>query len=157
MNIALAVTTYLSAFPPEPQPTFALLRKLDHAFASLLQGADTETGETLPGFEAGKAAGLSKTDMVRCRSLVEATRVQIVDIMKPEIKSHHRLPLGTGNENDEDIDMDGPSYDCESNWIDDDGDDESYSMDIARVYQETIVQLGDALATNATYDIGVGD
>ena len=64
----------------------ALLRKLDHAFASLLKGEDSVSGETLPGLENGRHSkgAMSRTDMVRCKSLVEATRVQIVEVMSKD-------------------------------------------------------------------------
>merc|ERR1711964_764553 len=53
----------ISAFPASPKATFALIRKLDHAFSSLLKGEDSITGEILPGFAGGKRAGLTKTDI----------------------------------------------------------------------------------------------
>jgi Subunit 11 of the general transcription factor TFIIH len=158
LNIALAVTAYLSAFPPDPSPTFALLRKLDYAFASLLQGADIESGEALPGFEAGKRAGLSKTDMVRCKSLVETTRVQIVDIMSQGRRAYDQSQSGTGDEDEMDTNTDESSRRRESPWDDDDDDgNEGRNMDIAIVYEKTIVQLGDALGTNITSDTATGD
>lgn len=74
LNVALAITEYLPAFPPSPRPTFALLKKLDHCFASLLRGHDIRTGKPLPGFEHGTSKGMTRTDMVRCRSLIDETR-----------------------------------------------------------------------------------
>src|ERR1700712_5983959 len=38
LNVALVVTTYITAFPFSPKGTFAVLGKLDHAFSSLLKG-----------------------------------------------------------------------------------------------------------------------
>jgi hypothetical protein len=63
LNIAGSVNTYLPAFPPSPKATFGLLRKMDHAFSSLLKGEDNDTGEILPGFEGGMRGGMSKTDV----------------------------------------------------------------------------------------------
>jgi hypothetical protein len=126
------VNNYLPAFPPSPRGTFALLRKLDHAFASLMQGEDSVTGEILPGFEGGMRAGLSKTDMVRIKGLVEATRVLVVDVMGEEPK------LGKDvDESDADTDVD-----TESAW---DPENVTYEMDVARVYEQTIVKLGELL------------
>ncbi|KAK8116635.1 Conserved hypothetical- protein [Apiospora kogelbergensis] len=81
LNIALAFTDYVEAFDPAPTATFLLLKKLDHCFASLLAGKDIRTGETLPGFEQGTRKGMSKTDMVRCKSLAEQTRLLIAVVM----------------------------------------------------------------------------
>lgn len=137
LNIALSVTTYLPAFPPAPKASFGLVRKLDHAFASLLKGKDTFTGDVLPGFEGGKKVGMSKTDMVRCKSLVEVTRVSIVEVMSKENEVEPE-------ENDPDssaIDTDD-AMDVESNW---DADEDKHNMDIARVYEETMMQLGELL------------
>merc|ERR1712093_677660 len=123
LNIALAVNTYISAFPASPKATFALIRKLDHAFSSLLKGEDSITGEILPGFAGGKRAGLTKTDMVRCKGLVDTTRVLVVDVMGTEIED----------------DADGET----STW----GDvgDGKWEMEIAKVYEMTIVELGATL------------
>ncbi|RDW81968.1 hypothetical protein BP6252_03080 [Coleophoma cylindrospora] len=150
LNIALSVTTYLSAFPPSPSPTFSLLRKLDHAFSSLLKGQDIISGESLPGFDNGRRGGMSRTDMVRCKSLVEATRVQIVEVMSKEAETDLEpdSPEDDGNETGMETDG-GMSVSMQSTW---DIEDESHNMDVARVYADTIVQLGELLGNDTTYD-----
>ncbi|ETS84105.1 hypothetical protein PFICI_02130 [Pestalotiopsis fici W106-1] len=84
LNVALAITEYLPAFPPSPRPTFALLKKLDHCFASLLYGHDIRTGKALPGFEGDTSKGMTRTDMVRCRSLADETRSLVAIKMSGE-------------------------------------------------------------------------
>ncbi|KAK6064987.1 meiotic recombination protein DMC1 [Seiridium cupressi] len=84
LNVALAITEYLPSFPPSPRPTFALLKKLDHCFASLLEGKDIRTHETLPGFENGMRKGMTRTDMVRLRSLADETRSLVAVKMSGE-------------------------------------------------------------------------
>ncbi|KAF3002184.1 hypothetical protein E8E14_007485 [Neopestalotiopsis sp. 37M] len=84
LNVALAITEYLPAFPPSPRPTFALLKKLDHCFASLLYGHDIRTGKVLPGFEGSTGRGMTRTDMVRCRSLADETRSLVAVKMSGE-------------------------------------------------------------------------
>jgi hypothetical protein len=143
LNVALSVTTYLPAFPPAPVATFKLLRKLDHAFASLLKGEDTETGEILPGFEKGKKAGLSGTDMVRCKSLVEATRVLIVEVMSKEVELERE-------DEESGMDTDTTSIDRDTIW---DIDEDVHDMDVARVYEATMTQLGGALEKKTDYDV----
>jgi hypothetical protein len=140
LNIAGSVNTYLPAFPPSPKSTFALLRKLDHAFSSLLRGEDSDTGELLPGFERGMRAGMSKTDMVRCKGLVETTRVLIVDFMNKEpesVEDTDEHDVETDLEEDDDMDI----------------EERKVEMDVARVYEQTIVQLGERLGENGGFGV----
>ncbi|OAQ64010.1 meiotic recombination protein DMC1 [Pochonia chlamydosporia 170] len=141
LRLASDFTQYVRSFPPSTRSTFELLRKLDHCFASLLRGQDIDTNETLPGFENGLRAGMSTTDMVRCRSLVEQSRMLMVEI------------LSTGDlddeDDDEDDDMDGEESAAEASgnqtptpW---DINEERLHLDAARIYENTIVQLGERL------------
>ncbi|KAI1770666.1 hypothetical protein F4818DRAFT_432272 [Hypoxylon cercidicola] len=86
LNVALAFNTYLPAFPPSPRPTFALLNKLDHCFSSLIVGHDIKSGDPLPGFEKRGYAtvGFTSTDMVRCRSIANETRIVVAMVMSDE-------------------------------------------------------------------------
>ncbi|RYP47200.1 hypothetical protein DL768_006709 [Monosporascus sp. mg162] len=84
INVAHALTTYLASFAPTPRPTFALLQKLDHCFASLLVGRDVKTRDPLPGFQRGLGAGLSRTDMVRLKSIADETRMLVAVVMSRE-------------------------------------------------------------------------
>jgi hypothetical protein len=141
LRLASDFTQYVRSFPPAPRATFALLRKLDHCFASLLRGQDADTNETLPGFENGLRAGMTTTDMVRCRSLVEQTRFLMVEIMSGG-------DVDDEDEDDEtDMGDDESSTDLSGNqtptpW---DVDEERLQMDAARIYEFTIVQLGERL------------
>ncbi|KAK3332637.1 hypothetical protein B0T19DRAFT_439457 [Cercophora scortea] len=161
LNIANDFNTWITSFPPAPVATFASLRKLDHCFSSLLSGQDIETKETLPGFENGLRHGMSRTDMVRCKSIVEMTRVLIVDVMTQE-----REPEDGGAEDmegpltadDTDIEMANDAVgddgvDDNDDDDDDDDDDMDMQMDVARVYENTLVQLGLTLGEGG----GVGD
>ncbi|KAI1421166.1 hypothetical protein F5Y12DRAFT_42229 [Xylaria sp. FL1777] len=89
LNVALAFNTYLPSFPPAPRPTFTLLRKLDHCFASLLVGYDVKTKDPLPGFSStvdnSAKMRFSRTDMVRCKSLADETRMLVAVVMSGEI------------------------------------------------------------------------
>ncbi|KAI0907907.1 hypothetical protein F4823DRAFT_524867 [Ustulina deusta] len=89
LNVALAFNTYLPSFPPAPRPTFALLRKMDHCFASLLVGYDVKTKDLLPGFSSAVDNTImmrfSRTDMVRCKSLADETRMLVAMVMSGEI------------------------------------------------------------------------
>ena len=90
--------------------------------------------------------------MVRCRSLVEQGRVVIVDVMS----RGRREEDGVGQEGevdeegDEEMDEgevdaesgpDGPGPESRSVW----DEDEGLFMDVARVYENTLVKLGDTL------------
>ncbi|KAI4249750.1 MAG: hypothetical protein L6R40_000539 [Gallowayella cf. fulva] len=145
LTIALTVTTSLPSFPFTPRPTFQLLQKLDLAFASMLKGVNIESGASLPGSENGKSR-LSTTEKVRVRGLVERTRVIIVDIAGKDGSfadvSAVSQPEMTDTEDDfnatmtEDEDMDN---------LEDESSPRRWEMDIARVYERTIVELGLAL------------
>lgn len=141
LNLAGDFNEWLTHFPPAPAATLALLRKLDHCFASLLDGRDVDTHEPLPGFEDGRRrAGLTGTDMVRCRSTVEQTRRLVVDVMSNEAPE------------DEDDQDDNPGAWMTDTEAETDGsvarvgvweeDEDRLHMDVARVYENTLVQLG---------------
>jgi hypothetical protein len=152
LNIALALSIYLSAFPPDPLPTFSLLRKLDHAFASLLHGQDADTGDSLPGFQGNKG-GMSRTEMVRCKSLVEGMRVLIVEVMSRESSFHEELVMETeaGEQTGTDTEMESAYGTNESEW---NGEELEHNMDVARVFEKTIVQLGELLKGSIGYGVG---
>ncbi|CAD6500970.1 BgTH12-06671 [Blumeria graminis f. sp. triticale] len=123
LNIAGAINTYLPAFQPAPVSTITLFSKLDHAFTSLLKGKDTVTGEILPGFSSGKKDGLSKTDKVRLKSLVDDTRLLTVNlIINSPLKSDIEL------ETNKSLDIFG-----------------EHDIEVAMIYDQTIVQLGEIM------------
>ncbi|KAI1001290.1 hypothetical protein K3495_g6907 [Podosphaera aphanis] len=121
LQIAGMINTFVVAFPPVPEITFLLLQKLDHIFASLLTGNDIVTGERLPGFTAVRDRVLSKTDMVRLKSLVEDTRVLAVDLLE---KLTSTQGIGEAQV---------------ANLTDESG---KYDMKVAQIYVQTVDQLG---------------
>lgn len=80
---------------------------------------------------------MSRTDMVRCKSLVEATRVLVVEVMSKEVELENE-----GEDGESGMETDNMSLDRENTW---DDDEDVHDMDVARVYEETIVQLGSVL------------
>lgn len=115
--------------------------------------------------------------MVRCKSLVESTRVVIVEVMSKEAEVEDETPT-VDNSGAETDDMDA---DMEHDW---DPDEDSHNMvctscgtavplffltslpyshltlltfaiqDVAKVYENTIVQLGELLLGGTAYDFG---
>ncbi|KAI3397207.1 hypothetical protein diail_11086 [Diaporthe ilicicola] len=154
LNVANEFTEWVTKFPPQPESLFTILNKLDFCFASLLAGQDANTKETLPGFENGIRGVITKTDMVRCKSIVEQTRVVIVDVMSKQPGDKDESDDNeTGDDTEKEIteaetDTEGDYSAAESrglvdpNW--EDPDDELY-MDVARVYERTLVQLGEVM------------
>lgn len=139
LNIANEFTAWLGSFPASPTATFALLRKLDHCFASLLSGEDIDSKEALPGFENGLRHGMTATDMVRCKSLVQQTRVLIVDVMsKGEIEEDD-------TEDESAAESAEPQSEDERGVFGDDDDDDELHMDTARVYEQTLMKLDEKL------------
>lgn len=148
ISIGLLLGNIVQGMPATPKALFGLLGKLDFAFASLMVGRDVESGEALPGFEGGGRKGVvSGTEKVRIRSLVERTRVGVVEAFK---KGEFELD----GEDDDDDDGDRMDLDTETDGEGGlilEGDDheeepeDSLDMQIARVYDRTMVELGDSL------------
>ncbi|KAH6613643.1 hypothetical protein B0J18DRAFT_494462 [Chaetomium sp. MPI-SDFR-AT-0129] len=148
LNIASEFNTWMAGLPASATPVFRTLHKLDHCFASLLSGEDIETHESLPGFENGLRSGMSRTDMVRCKSMVQNARVVVVDVMS----RRHAMGVigeaeGEPTEDTEDSGLDGPG----GTW-NDEGEEDLY-MDVARVYEHTLVKLGDTLGESGVADV----
>lgn len=76
---------------------------------------------------------MSRTDMVRCKSLVESTRVLIVDVMSRDPEVQNNDPEESVAETEASVD--------ESAY----GVEDGHDMDVARVYEGTIVALGEVL------------
>ena len=137
------VNSYLLSFSFSPRPTFQLLRKLDFAFTSLLRGVDIDTGLILSGFEAGRSK-LSTTEKVRLRGLVQSSRLAVVevaaqsgDIDEIDYGAHSRLATDDEYPTDDDTDA---TRDEEV-----DGVSAGWEMEIARIYERTLVELGASL------------
>jgi hypothetical protein len=137
LNIANALNEYMARFPFAPKPTLQLLQKLDFAFSSLLHGEDVETGEQLPGFESGRK--VTTTEKVRLRSLVESTRVEVVEISRKSRVSED-LESGIEDVTETELESEGfsqiPGHENERSKMD---------LDVARVYQRTLADLSESL------------
>ena len=146
LTIALTTCSCLPSFPFQPRPSFRLLHKLDLAFCSLLQGSNAETGEVLPGFEGGRGK-LSTTEKVRMRGLVERTRVVVV-----EVAAKGESVAGAGSVAQTDTEDGFTTHDDNDDDEDDamderqvEGNHGRWEMEVARVYERTIVELGMSL------------
>ena len=141
ITLALLVSQVVAAMPPSPRELFRLLGKLDYAFASLALGRDVETRETLPGFEG--RGGVSGTEKVRIRSLVERTRVSVVEAFKRgEFEEEVADEESVGDR----MDVDGEGLVLEGDDFEDAEEvEDSWDMQLARVYDRTMVELGDSL------------
>jgi Subunit 11 of the general transcription factor TFIIH len=123
---------YLPSFEPAPKATFRIISKLDLAFASLLQGRHIDTGEALPGFEGGR--GISATEKVRIKSVVDRTRVVVAEVLEGVDVAANDLEDEAA---DDDMEMDEENEEMESM--------SDCEMGIAKVYDRTIVELGDTV------------
>jgi hypothetical protein len=152
INLAMLLSTVVAGMPANPKQLFHLLDKLDHAFASLLQGRDVDTGEILPGFLNRRA--VSGTEKVRIRSLIERTRRCVMESMKPADLDDMYEPDEQEETDDTDqdrMDTDGDSP-LEGELILEGGNtysarepEQTWEMQIARVYDRTMVELGESL------------
>ena len=140
LNLASLIEQYLPSFKAVPRPTFRLLERFDIALASLLQGRHVETGEALPGFQTGRR--VTGTEKVRMKSIVERTRGVVAEVMSKsgDEDDGNRIEDVTDLETGDEMD------------VDDDGDDGDFfsgiEMNVARVYDRTIVELGDTIGAD---------
>jgi hypothetical protein len=135
------------------------LNKLDLVFASLLQGRNLETGEILSGFDSGRAVSI--TEKVRIKSLVEQTRIRVVRVLGAEFGTEASA-VGDVTENEMDTETDddygtgvGTTREFGDDYDNDEEDDEDVfeesmetdrrEINIAKVYDRTVVELGDVL------------
>ncbi|PKS07473.1 hypothetical protein jhhlp_006077 [Lomentospora prolificans] len=132
LRIASEFTEYVPSFPPAPDATLRLLRKLDHCFASLAAGQDFVTKETLPGFEDGLTGAMTTTDMVRCRSTVESTRSLMFRLLGDVLEND----TGVGGEEGEDEDERGEPTAADLGRI---------NTEVDRIYENTIIAIGNRL------------
>jgi len=149
LSLASLLDEYLPSFAFAPRATFRLLRKVDVAFASLLRGCDVETGQGLPGFEGG-GRRVSQTEKMRVRGVVERTRVCVVEVAGKGGGSGEGGTEGSadggGGLEDGVVSMteeeEGEDVDLE---LDGSGKHAGWEMEVARVYERTIVELGEGL------------
>lgn len=158
LNLASLLDEYLPSFAFAPRATFRLLRKVDVAFASLLRGVDVETGEGLSGFVGG-GRRVSQTEKVRVRGVVERTRVCVVEVAERGGGSVDGGGLGSADGRTqesageggslEDVGMsmteDEEEEERENVGLDGSGRHAGWEMEVARVYERTIVELGEGL------------
>lgn len=129
----------IPAFPASPRHLFRLLRKLDHAFASLLQGRDVDTGEQLPGFPYGRK--VSTTEKVRIKSLVERSRIAVTRL------------FSAGDFDEDDENEEGPDAETlDGELVMDDGVgdpsgglSDNWDLESAKVYDKTLQEIGDTM------------
>ena len=143
LTVALTLSSYLPSFTFSPRPTFHLLQKLDLVFSSLLQGRNVETGDTLPGFEGGRAK-LSTTEKVRLRGLVERTRVTVVEVAGNR-GSVDDASRATETQTDTEDDLSTTDNENAMEGVEDADGHGRWEMEIARVYERTVVDLGQSL------------
>ncbi|KAK3117061.1 hypothetical protein LTR53_001940 [Teratosphaeriaceae sp. CCFEE 6253] len=143
INLALLLGEVVKGMPLSRGSLFGVLGKMDRCFASLIQGRDVESGERLPGFEGTR--GVSGTEKVRIRSLVERTRVGVMEAFKKG--EFDEAVSEEDDETEDDVEGGHVLENPDEDMGEDDGEEEedSWDMQLARVYDRTIQELGDAL------------
>lgn len=150
LNLALLISNFLPELPASPNVMFRLLSKLDLAFASLLQGRNVETGEELPGYGGFGGRGVSGTEKVRIKSIVDRTRICVVDALSNgagDDEDGEDTIMETETEDEDDFNMTATTDEeaerhFETGVREAQGD---WDMHIAKVYDRTVVELGDSL------------
>lgn len=85
---------------------------------------------------------MTTTDMVRCRSSVEQTRVAIIEALSEKLDDDNMAgqeETDTEDATDNEANDDDPFG---SSWNE---DDDMFYMDVGRIYEHTIIQLGERL------------
>ena len=89
--------------------------------------------------------------MVRCKSVIERTRVLVVEVMSKEPAEEEDGSADPGIQTpkpEDDTDMDAEAdaqHDMMDDFDDDDDEDDLLHMNVAKVYENTLVKLGDLL------------
>jgi len=108
---------------------------------------NVETGELLPGFHGGRGK-VSTTEKVRMKGLVERTRIAVVEVAGNGSSVTETESMAQSYDDTEDdltTDIDDMMDDLEVN-----GNHGRWEMEIARVYERTIIELGIALDGSGT-------
>lgn len=99
----------------------------------------------LPGFDRRK---LSTTEKVRMRGLVERTRVAVVEVAEKGGSVTGTQSVARSNVNTQDRFTTDDDEDDTMERMQVDGNYGQWEMEIARVYEKTIVELGVSLDTS---------
>lgn len=148
LSLASLLEQFLGSFPLAGREMFRLLERFDIAFASLLQGRHVETGETLPGLVMGR--GVSGTEKVRMKSIVAATRKAVVKLVGSDggggnmDAEESRVVDVSDFETGDEMDVD----DVDSTDEDEEGATRNLEMRVAKVYDRTVVELGDTIGAS---------
>ncbi|KAG9502296.1 hypothetical protein J7337_005123 [Fusarium musae] len=150
-QLLLVTRKYVKKFGnPEPGDTVVgytrfgeVCRDLDSIINVLWKSGtrqDIETHEALPGFENGLRGGMTTTEMIRCRSLVDQCRVLMVEVMRDPAEEDEEEEEA---ETDTETEAEEPGI---KGWGGVEDDDEMMlQLDAARVFEKTIVQLNERL------------
>ena len=124
----------------------------------MLKGIDIDSGESLPGFDRGRR--ITQTEKVRLMGIIERTRVQIVGVAAESKERNDRELTESGFTTDDDPSETTQTMD--ESWDDRTGDEDDprpransrdwdweWDMEIAKVYDGTIVALNMSLESSA--------
>jgi hypothetical protein len=136
LSLAGLFSSYLPAFPFAPVPTFRIAKRLDAAFAYLLQ-PPSASGNGL----SARSHVVSPTDKVRIKSLISATRVAAVDTA--DKSGYSPSVMDTSDEEDTEKEDDEPAM----------GEEEEnggishnlVTRGLPKIFQQTLELLGDNL------------
>ena len=96
--------------------------------------------------------------MVRLKSLAEGTRIRVLEVLsRPE-------EIKTDGKQETDVDMDRTDTETETGdgiasepsrrWYQDDDEEDEQNMDVARVYEMTLMKIDEKLNRGVSYDVG---
>lgn len=146
LQMANSFNDYLASFPPDLKVTLRLLDTFDRCFYTLITGTSADPSTPLP--PAFSISQMNMTEKVRLKSMIERTRLHVVKLLEsgggaPDPLTENAKFFGERNEQT-DIDTE--------NETEDDGrgsyaDDEELEIEVSKVYERCMVQLGEGLKT----------
>lgn len=144
--MANSFNDYLASFPPDLKVTLRLLDTFDRCFYTLITGTSTDLSIPLP--PAFSVSQMNMTEKVRLRSMIERTRLHVVKLLESGRGALDSLTENARNfgERNEQTDIDTENetkVDGRGSYA----DDEELEIEVSKVYERCMVQLGEGLKT----------
>ncbi|KAH0606713.1 uncharacterized protein H6S33_003547 [Morchella sextelata] len=146
LQMANSFNDYLASFPPHLKVTLRLLDTFDRCFYTLITETSADPSTPLP--PAFSAYQMNMTEKVRLKSMIERTRLHVVKLLESGRGAPDPLTENAGNfgERNEQIDIDTEN-ETEVDGCGSYADDEELEIEVSKVYDRCMVQLGEGLKT----------
>lgn len=139
--MANSFNDYLASFSPHLKITLRLLDVFDRCFYTLITGSSVH--QLVTPSSALPVSGMNMTEKVRLKSIIERTRLHIVKLADRGRSTPTGSVLNTGSNSGDGMDIEtGDETDIDG----DDAEDEGLEIEVAKVYNWSLVQIGGGFA-----------